>query len=106
MNRNLVTADLNEFGYMELIEASKLLKSFAESDIRIDSDGLTLNFNKNSGFVFLSDENYDVWMMNGDKLEQWYSCPICGHEGFKEDMTHNEDNPECQEYLKDIGVKK
>ena len=31
-------------------------------------------------------------------------CPSCGHEGFKEDMQHNEDDEECQEYLKDIGV--
>ena len=43
-------------------------------------------------------------MMNGDKLETWYNCPYCGHEGFKEDMEHEPHNSECTRYLKEIGV--
>ena len=50
-------------------------------------------------------EDYQVAMMNGDNLESFYSCPQCGHEGFAEEMEHNEDDQECQNYLKDIEVK-
>ena len=42
--------------------------------------------------------------MNDDKLEIWYSCPYCGHEGFKEDLLHNPEDEDCTEYLKQIGV--
>ena len=59
---------------------------------------------QNSGNVFLTNANYDVAMMNGDTLESFYSCPNCGHEGFKEDMSHDGD-AECKRYLRDIGVE-
>jgi len=101
-----VTKDLTQFGYRELGMAGDLLKA-----IKTDKDkteylynGVELQFNPNSGNVFLSDEDYNVAMMNGDDLEDFFSCPICGHEGFKEEMPHNEDSEECQEYLKDIGA--
>ena len=54
--------------------------------------------NMSSGYVFLTNSEYQVAMMNGDKLESWYSCPECGHEGFLEDMQHDGDR-DCQEYL-------
>ncbi len=49
-------------------------------------------------------EEFKAAMMNGKKLESWYSCPECGHEGFAEDMMHNEDDDNCREYLVGIGV--
>jgi hypothetical protein len=68
-----------------------------------NDDEVVLMMNMNSGNVFLTNSDYQVAMMNGDKLESFYSCPQCGHEGFKEDMAHD-DGAECQRYLKDIGV--
>lgn len=41
-------------------------------------------------------------MMNDENLEEWYNCPICGHEGFLEDMEHDH-SKDCLEYLDDIG---
>ena len=105
MNQDIVTADLSGFMYVELTEAIELLKAYREQRADFMGEGLTLNFNKNSGYVFLCDEDYNVAMLNGDKIEQWFNCPQCGHEGFKEDMQHGEDNKDCQEYLKEIGVK-
>ncbi len=49
-------------------------------------DGVTVMMNRNSGNVFLIDSEYNVGMMNGDKLEQWHYCGDCGHEGFAEDV--------------------
>jgi len=99
--------DLSKFGYRELEIAGELLKKYAEngSPEGFFEDGLQLMMNFNSGNVFLTNSEYQVLMMNGEKLEQFYSCPECGHEGFLEDMGHNEDSPECQEYLKEIGYK-
>lgn len=99
------TNDLSKFGYIELKETARLLNAYVDNGKNIlDGDGVKVGFNPNSGCVFLVDEDYNVAMMNGDDLELWYNCPICGHEGFLEDMQHGEDDEECQEYLKDIGA--
>lgn len=100
----IVTVDLNKFGYRELDLAIKLLKAYREQGAKFLGEGLTLNFNTHSGNVFLSDEDYNVGLMNGDKLEQWFNCPYCGHEGFKEDMKHDAQDPDCTRYMQEIGV--
>jgi hypothetical protein len=51
---------------------------------------VTPMMNMISGNVFLTNSDYQVAMMNGDKLESWYSCPNCGHEGFAEDCQLND----------------
>ena len=103
---SIFTTDLSEFGYRERKMAAELLTASVEQGFPadFDDDGVTVAMNKNSGYVFLTNSEYQVAMLNGDKLESWYSCPECGHEGFKEDMEHGEDDRECRRYLKDIGV--
>jgi len=100
----IVTNDLAQFGHREKKMAGVLLLAMNEQGLPQDfyDDEVTVMMNKNSGNVFLTNSDYQVAMMNGEKLESFYSCPICGHEGFKDEMVHNEDNIECQEYLKDI----
>ena len=61
--------------------------------------------NMYSGNVFLTNSEYQAAMMNDDELETFYSCPTCGHEGFKEDMDHDGDSG-CIAYLNDIGIEK
>lgn len=95
-----VTENWADFGDIEIEEAKELLSHIKE----IDSYGqVKVMFNTQSGYVFLCDEDYNVWLMNGDKIERWFSCPECGHEGFKEEMQHSEDDEDCQEYLKQIN---
>lgn len=97
---NIVTTDWNNFGYREIELAKELLSHIKEIT---DSYGkVDVAFNTHSGYVFLTDEEYRVWMLNGDKLEEWYYCPYCGHEGFLEDMEHDPQDSECKEYLKQI----
>ncbi|MEM3265403.1 MAG: hypothetical protein QXU98_05100 [Candidatus Parvarchaeota archaeon] len=99
-----VTTDLSEFGYRELDEAVKLLTAYKEQGADFLGTGVHLCFNRQSGNVFLSDEDFNTAMMNGDRLEQWYACPECGYDGFKEDIKH-EGNERCKEFLKSIGVE-
>ena len=49
-------------------------------------EGVRFAFNKNSGYVFLVNDEYQVLMMNGDKLELYYSSPYEGREGFINDL--------------------
>lgn len=85
--------------------AEELLRASREQGFPEDFEDneTTIMFNTHSGNVFFTNADYQAAMMNGDKLEMWYNCPECGHEGFKEDMEHD-GGAECQRYLKDIGV--
>ncbi len=96
-----VTGDWSKFGVMEIELAKELLSRVKE----IDSHGkVEVLFNTSSGCVFLTDDDYRVWMMNGDHIEEFFCCPYCGHEGFKEDMAHDSEDDECAQFLKEIGV--
>ncbi len=102
---NDVTTDMSKFGYRELDMAGDLLKAYKGDNDATEylDDGVQVWFNANSGNVFLCDEDYNTAMMNGDKLEDWFYCPICGHEGFKDEMKHEGDE-DCKDYLQSIGV--
>jgi hypothetical protein len=102
------TTDFSKFGYREREMAEQLLKASREQGFPEDFEDneTTIMFNLNSGNVFFTNSDYQVSMLTDDgKLESFYSCPECGHEGFKEEMKH-EGNKECKRYLKDIGVTK
>jgi len=101
------TTDFSKFGARERHMAEELLRASRLQGFPEDfyDDGITIMMNMNSGNVFFTNSDYQAAMMNGDNLESFYSCPICGHEGFLEDMEHGEDDDECQEYLKEIKDK-
>ena len=100
------TTDFSKFGYRERKMAEELLKASREQGFPDDfgDDETTIMMNMSSGNVFFTNSDFQVAMMNGNKLESFYSCPVCGHEGFSDEMEHGEGDDECQEYLKDIGV--
>ena len=68
-------------------------------------EGVKPAFNKNSGLVFLVNSEHQACMMNGDRLESWYSTPYEGREGFFEDLVEEYDDmhPEDQEYMRDLA---
>lgn len=102
--QEIVTSDLSQFGARERKLAEELLRAWREQGLPEDfwNDAVTIAMNKASGCVFLTNEEFQSAMMNGEKLETWYNCPNCGHEGFAEDMPHAEDDEDCQEYLEGI----
>ena len=105
--QEITTTDFSKFGYREREMAEELLKASRTQGFPddFDDDDITIMMNMNSGNVFFTNAEYQVAMMNGDDLESFYSCPICGHEGFLDEMEHGEDDEECQEYLNDIGYE-
>ena len=83
-----VTSDLRDFGYRELKMAAELLTAYKTDDDETEllGDGVRVMFNPMSGYVFLTDEDCNTAMMNGDTLEDWHVCGYCGEEGFAEDL--------------------
>ncbi len=81
------TTNIADFGYRELKELRELIDAWMDQGLPEDFErfGVHPMMNKNSGNVFLTNDEYQVAMMNGNKLESWYYCGNCGHEGFRED---------------------
>lgn len=88
MKNDFIEIDFgNILDYVNMDEIVELLAAYQKSPITLS--GIKLCHNCNSGFTFLSDENYDLWMMNGDKFEQFYACGNCGEEGFLDHFKAN-----------------
>ena len=102
---NIVTTDLTKFGSRERKMVEDLLKAWRKQGLPEDfyEDEVAFMMNMDSGCVFLTNSNCDTAMMNGDKLESFYSCPYCGQEGFLEDMEHSPgESEDCKLYLEEI----
>lgn len=96
----ITTTNLADFGSREREMLIELLIAWRDQGLPEDfyMDEVIPMFNRNSGSVFLTNSEYQVAMMNGDKLEMWHYCPNCGHEGFEEDCQLNDEGcNECQE---------
>ena len=93
----ITTSDLGKFGSREIAMCFDLLKAWIEQGLPegFYNEEVRPEMNRNSGYVFLTNSEYQVAMMNGDKLEQWHTCHNCGHEGFEEDCQLNDDG--CNE---------
>ena len=103
------TRDLMNFGYRELEEAGNLLKALKSgNDTKYLGDNVTIEFNPNSGNVFLVDDEYNVAMMADGMLCDWHYLSYEGHEGFIEDLIESYKqgditNEEDIEQLKNIA---
>ena len=106
------TEDLADFGYREQEEAKNLFQAWRESGLPVDfwNNGVKIGFNMNSGYVFLTNSDYQVAMCDKDDkgklyLYSFYSSPYEGKEGsFDELLEEYEDmHPEDQEWFQEIA---
>lgn len=101
---DVYTENLADFGSRERAMAAELLAQPLPNGF-YDS-GVKLAFNRNSGFVFLVNEEYQCAMMNGDKLELFHSTPYNGEEGFLSELLErnpSEYHEEDAEYIRDAA---
>jgi hypothetical protein len=103
--KNITTIDLSEFGYREIEKAKNLLDAYLNQDIPNEfyENKIKIMFNKRSGFVFLTNSEYQVLMLNDGKLEMFYSLPYEGEEGFAEELK--EQYLEDPEYFHEEDIK-
>ena len=98
---DIMSCSRERYEVLQIINAwnhNGLPSNFYEYNVR-------LAFNKNSGNVFLVNDDCQVAMMNGNKLEIHYTSPYDGHEGFLEellDMVDDNWHEDDIEWLNDI----
>ena len=87
--REVITTDFSKFGSRERAMAEDLLKAWREQGLPddFDNDEVTIMMNLMSGYVFLTNSDYQVAMMNDDVLESFYTDFETGEEGYKEDLS-------------------
>ena len=85
---NVTTTDLSKFGYRELSMLCDLLSALREQGLPRDFENneVTPMMNTYSGNVFLTNSEYQVAMLNGDKLESFYFLSYHGNEGFLDEL--------------------
>lgn len=107
MTTNYVTSNIAEFGHRELIQLRDLLDAMINHGLPSDfyDDEVRPMFNKYSGNVFLTNSDYQVAMLGGDKLESFYSSPYEGKEGFFDDLLSEFDDmhEEDKEWFRDVA---
>jgi len=106
-NDEIVTKDISQFGIREREIARELLSVYGtDKDLTTHlGDGVEVWFNKNSGYVFLSDEDYHTAMLNDNgELEDFLNCPNCGHEDLASEFVNSSSDECCKEYAQDMGL--
>lgn len=107
---NGYTEDLAEFGRRGIKMLRDLLSAWIEHGLPEDfnNDGVKPAFNRNSGWVFLTNSDYQVALEREGRLESFYSTPYDGHEGTFEELLneYGEMNSEDQEFMRDIAGTK
>lgn len=103
-----VTYDLSEFGMREIEELRDLLDAWLSSGLPDDfyDDEVRPAFNKNSGFVFLTNSDDQSCIVADGHLETWYNTPYSGYEGVYEDLVDEVDESwesEDIEYLIELA---
>ena len=87
---NAYTENLNDIITFdrERALAIELLQAWGEQGLPSDfyEEGVKVAFNRNSGYVFLVNDEYQCAMMNGNKLEIYYTSPYDGREGFIDEL--------------------
>ena len=105
---NGYTENLADFGYREQDEAKEIFAAWKKNGLPQDfeNDGVRLAFNMNSGYVFLTNNEYQVAMCGEDKkLYSFYTSPYEAIEGSFEDLIDEYENmhPEDKEWLRNIA---
>ena len=108
------TENIADFGLSEIEELRDILDAILDAWVKnrglpddFYDEGVRPAFNRASGNVFLTNDDYQVCMLTSDgTLESFYSTPYSGHEGFYDDLMYEVDDSWDEEdiqYLRDIA---
>lgn len=101
------TESFSDFGARERHMLTEIMTAWDKHGLPEDfsDDNVRPAMNMNSGFVFLVNDDCQVAMMNGSKLESFYSTPYEGREGFFDELIeeYSDMHREDQVYMIDVA---
>ena len=101
------TENLADFGYREQDIAKDIFIAWKKHGLPSDfwNEGVKIAMNMNSGYVFLTNEDYQVAMLEGDQLVSFYNSPYAGIEGTFEELKeeYQEMHPRDKEWFVELG---
>lgn len=101
------TEDFADFGSREREMVRELLDAWNKQGLPRGFDDAKVRpaMNSHSAYVFLVNDDFQVAMMNGDKLEQFYTSPYNGEEGFWEELVEGfkDMHPDDQDWMRQIA---
>lgn len=109
MSNEIYTENLSDIlSYKrEREEVRCILDAWGEHGLPADFDdkGVRIGFNRNSGNVFLVNDEYQCCMVVDGRLQSFYTSPYNGIEGFFEDLIEKYPgmHADDQEWLRDIA---
>lgn len=81
------TNDLSQFSDAALREAGQLLIAYANNNHdNFYEGGVKLEYNPTSQKVFITNDDCQVLMADGEDLREWYWLSYAGEEGFALDL--------------------
>lgn len=91
------TRDLTDFGHRERLKLIEILQAWENNGLPDDYSlsGVVPEMNQSTGNVYLINYEGVKTRAYKGKLEIWYECVTCAHEGFKEDCQLNDEG--CNE---------
>ena len=101
-----------EEGNLNGEEIINLFQAWRESGLPVDfwNNGVKIGFNMNSGYVFLTNSDYQVAMCTTNEQDQlelysFYTSPYEGKEGSFDELLedYKDMHPEDQEWLQQIA---
>ena len=102
----IVTTDLNKFGNRERAIVKDIFIAWEKHGLPEDfyDDEIEIAFNTHSGYVFLTNSDYQVAMEQDGKLVSFYTTPHEGIEGTLEDLLeeYEDMHPEDKEYIDEL----
>ncbi|MEI7831652.1 MAG: hypothetical protein WCJ56_04070 [bacterium] len=80
---------------------TELLTAWVEQGLpsNFDDENVRFRFDRNSGFVFLVNDEGQVAMKNGFIIEEYFTCPECGSAGFADDLIDDDANNCCKAFI-------
>ena len=68
-----------------------------------EDSGTKVSMNKESGYVFLTNEDFQVGMINDKgQLAMFLTCGECGNEGLEGDFEAYDSCESCEEIVKEV----
>jgi hypothetical protein len=84
-----------------------IMRAWGDTGLPADFDECNIRpaFNRNSGYVFLVNDEHQVCMLRDGKLESFYTSPYEGKEGFFDELLEEyaDMHPEDQRWMRDIA---